>query len=119
MATLNTEEINTEENGAASNPCLANELEQNDQTTATMTGDGQLICAVWIRENMSLRPVFLLQVELDAMNGNVEGPTNGEKEAFLRYLEAPGEAIFHICLCIKLLSVEFFFFCRYSFLMYA
>lgn len=36
MATLNTEEINTKENGAASNLCLANQPEQNDQTTATM-----------------------------------------------------------------------------------
>lgn len=36
MATLNTEEINTKENGAASNPSLANQPEQNDQTTATM-----------------------------------------------------------------------------------
>lgn len=46
MATLNTEEINTEENGAASNPCLANQMEQNGRTTATMTGEEQLICAV-------------------------------------------------------------------------
>lgn len=39
MATLNTDEINSKENVTASNPCPANQPEQNDQTTATIRSD--------------------------------------------------------------------------------
>lgn len=69
---------------------------------------------------MSLRPVFfffLLQVELNAKMGMWKDQRR-KREAFLRYLEEPGEFIFHNCFSIKFLSVEYFF-CRYSLLMYA